>query len=47
MISKMKECGIEEEKAIEMMRERIQKFEKACQAFKEIIGEFFLERINL
>ena len=34
MLAKMKDCGIKEEKAIEMMRERIQKYENACLAFK-------------
>ena len=35
MLSKMKECGIEEEQAMEMIKERIQKYEKACQTYKK------------
>ena len=33
MLSKMKECGIEEEKVVEMMKERKGKFEKAYEAY--------------
>ena len=34
MLAKMKDCGIEDKKAVEIMRERIQKYENACLAFK-------------
>ena len=35
MWSKMKECGINKEKAVEIMRERQDKYDKACKSFKE------------
>ena len=34
VLAKMKDCGIDDEKAVEIMRERIQKYENACLAFK-------------
>ena len=35
MWSKMKECGINKEKAVEIMRERQDKYDKASKSFKE------------
>ena len=34
MFSKMQECGITKEKASEIMKERQDKFERACEAHK-------------